>query len=197
MTCSRVQCVSVQYMMYICNSDTVLHPTVTQYYIQQWLGVTCNNVQCVCAVYDEEMVVVQLQNDLAKLEVDVLHTQGHNLRLEQAMKLLNDDINEKIQTIGKYEVCCLYFRSKCASKMCLKNVPHKCSIGYHTIPTIPWAWHGMTWHGVAGLTMQSVHRWPVCGKRGPFGLCVYQAVAELGLYCCMHIVALCDLACSR
>lgn len=56
------------------------------------------------AVYDEEALVVQLQNELAKLEVDILHTQGHNLRLEQAMQLLNDDINEKMQTIGKYEV---------------------------------------------------------------------------------------------
>ncbi|KAL3137705.1 hypothetical protein ABBQ38_004975 [Trebouxia sp. C0009 RCD-2024] len=54
-------------------------------------------------VYDEEMLVVQLQNDLAKLEVDILHTQGHNVRLEQAMHLLNEDINEKMQTIGKYE----------------------------------------------------------------------------------------------
>ena len=51
-----------------------------------------------CAVYDEEMLVVQLQNDLAKLEVDILHTQGHNVR--------NEDINEKMQTIGKYEVRC-------------------------------------------------------------------------------------------
>ena len=57
------------------------------------------------AVYDEEALVVQLQNELARLEVDILHTQGHNLRLEQAMQLLNDDINEKMQTIGKYEVC--------------------------------------------------------------------------------------------
>ena len=52
------------------------------------------------------MVVVQLQNALARLEVDVLHTQGHNQRLQQAMTLLNDDINDKMQTIGKYEVCC-------------------------------------------------------------------------------------------
>ena len=50
------------------------------------------------------MLVVQLQNDLARLEVDVLHTQGHNVRLEQAMRLLNDEIDEKMQTIGKYEV---------------------------------------------------------------------------------------------
>lgn len=56
------------------------------------------------AVYDEEMLVVQLQNELAKLEVDILHTQSHNLRLEQALKLLDQDINEKMQTIGKYEV---------------------------------------------------------------------------------------------
>ena len=68
-------------------------------------------MQCVSAVYDEEMLVVQLQNDLAKLEVDVLHNQGHNVRLEQAMKLLNDDINEKMQTIGKYEVRCHYSSS--------------------------------------------------------------------------------------
>lgn len=63
------------------------------------------------AVYDEEMLVVQLQNDLAKLEVDVLHSQGHNVRLEQAMQLLNEDIHEKMQAIGKYEVRCDCFRS--------------------------------------------------------------------------------------
>ena len=56
------------------------------------------------AVYDEEMLVIQLQNDLAHLEVDVLHTQGHNACLNQAMQLLNEEINEKMQTIGKYEV---------------------------------------------------------------------------------------------
>ncbi|KAA6423115.1 MAG: hypothetical protein FRX49_07102 [Trebouxia sp. A1-2] len=54
-------------------------------------------------VYDEEMLVVQLQNELARLEVDILHTQGRNLRLKQAMQLLNEDIDEKMQTIGKYE----------------------------------------------------------------------------------------------
>ena len=50
------------------------------------------------------MLVVQLQNELARLEVDILHTQGRNLRLKQAMQLLNEDIDEKMQTIGKYEV---------------------------------------------------------------------------------------------
>ena len=67
---------------------------------------TCDCMSCVSAVYDEEMLVVQLQNDLAKLEVDILHTHGHNVRLEQAMKLLNEDISEKMQTIGKLEVGC-------------------------------------------------------------------------------------------
>ena len=56
------------------------------------------------AVYDEELVVVQLQNELAKLEVDILHTQSHNLRLDQTLKLLDQDMNEKMQTISKYEV---------------------------------------------------------------------------------------------
>lgn len=69
------------------------------------------------AVYDEEMLVVQLQNDLAKLEVDILHTQGHNVRLEQAMHLLNEDINEKMQTIGKYEVRCPFSWSCCLAFM--------------------------------------------------------------------------------
>lgn len=60
---------------------------------------------CTCtAVYDEEMFVVQLQNELAKLEVDILHTQSHSLRLEQTLKLLEQDISEKMQTISKYEV---------------------------------------------------------------------------------------------
>ena len=48
--------------------------------------------------------MVQLQNELAKLEVDILHTQSHNLRLDQTLKLLDQDMNEKMQTISKYEV---------------------------------------------------------------------------------------------
>lgn len=108
-----------RYIVYGCNSDTVLHAAATCH---------MQYVMCVCAVYDEEVVVVQLQNDLAKLEVDVLHTQGHNLRLEQAMKLLNEDINEKMQTIGKYEVRCHDFRAK----VCRLVDQHKCCIAQHS-----------------------------------------------------------------
>ena len=66
------------------------------------------------------MLVVQLQNELAKLEVDILHTQGHNARLAQAMQLLDEDINEKMLTIGKYEVCLTDYCSRAVVLGCFK-----------------------------------------------------------------------------
>lgn len=44
----------------------------------------------------EEMLIAGVQNELARLAVDALNTQGHNERLRQALKLLDDELTEKV-----------------------------------------------------------------------------------------------------
>ena len=50
------------------------------------------------------MAVIQLQNELARLRVDILNTQAHNDRLKEALQLLDTDLRGKMDTISKYEV---------------------------------------------------------------------------------------------
>ena len=71
------------------------------------------------AVYDEEMAVIQLQNELARLRVDILNTQAHNDRLKEALQLLDADLRGKMDTISKYEVGCavLHEQVKCAAHL--------------------------------------------------------------------------------
>ena len=38
------------------------------------------------------MAVIQLQNELARLRVDILNTQAHNDRLKEALQLLDADL---------------------------------------------------------------------------------------------------------
>ena len=57
---------------------------------------------CVCAVYDKQVLV--FQNDLARLRW-MWRTSRATMRLEQAMRLPNEEFNDKMQIIGKYEVC--------------------------------------------------------------------------------------------
>ena len=52
------------------------------------------------------MAVIQLQNELARLRVDILNTQAHNDRLKEALQLLDADLRGKMDTISKYEVGC-------------------------------------------------------------------------------------------
>ncbi|KAK9829105.1 hypothetical protein WJX72_003917 [[Myrmecia] bisecta] len=54
-------------------------------------------------VYDREMAAVQLQNELAKLEVDILNTESHNDRLVETLKLMDAELHDKMAVIGKYE----------------------------------------------------------------------------------------------
>ena len=64
------------------------------------------------AVYDEELAVISMQNELAKLEVDILNTQAHNERLEETLKLMDDELRSKAETISKYEVSCILLAQK-------------------------------------------------------------------------------------
>mmetsp|Transcript_9071 Transcript_9071/g.15585 ORF Transcript_9071/g.15585 Transcript_9071/m.15585 type:complete len:897 (+) Transcript_9071:228-2918(+) len=47
---------------------------------------------------------VALQNELAKIKVDILNTQAHNTKLKETMNLLDEELKEKGKTIEKYEV---------------------------------------------------------------------------------------------
>lgn len=55
-------------------------------------------------VREEELVTVETQNELAKLQVDILNTEAHNTRLADTLKLLDAELNEKAETIEKYEL---------------------------------------------------------------------------------------------
>jgi len=55
-------------------------------------------------IRDEEMGVVNSQNELAKLQVDILNTEAHNTRLAETLKLLDDELREKSMAIEKYEL---------------------------------------------------------------------------------------------
>lgn len=44
----------------------------------------------------EEMLIAEVQNELARLAVDALNTQGHNDRLKQALQLLDAELKDKV-----------------------------------------------------------------------------------------------------
>lgn len=56
------------------------------------------------AVKEEEINLVALQNEMAKLEVDCLNTDAHNSKLAETLKLLDDEVKDKLHTIEQYEV---------------------------------------------------------------------------------------------
>jgi hypothetical protein len=41
---------------------------------------------------------VALQNELAKIKVDILNTQAHNTKLKETMNLLDEELKEKVTT---------------------------------------------------------------------------------------------------
>jgi hypothetical protein len=45
----------------------------------------------------EEMLIAEVQNELARLAVDALNTQGHNDRLKQALQLLDAELKDKVR----------------------------------------------------------------------------------------------------
>ena len=54
-------------------------------------------------VHDKELKVVMIQNEVAKLTVDVLNTEAHNLQLGDTLKLLDDELADKAKVIDKYQ----------------------------------------------------------------------------------------------
>lgn len=50
------------------------------------------------AAESEEMLIAEVQNELARLAVDALNTQGHNDRLKQALQLLDTELKEKVRS---------------------------------------------------------------------------------------------------
>lgn len=55
-------------------------------------------------IREEELVVVETHNELAKLQIDILNTEAHNGRLVDTLKLLDEELNEKATAIEKYEL---------------------------------------------------------------------------------------------
>eukprot|EP00879_Flechtneria_rotunda_P033179 GHRR01036724.1.p1 GENE.GHRR01036724.1~~GHRR01036724.1.p1 ORF type:complete len:546 (+),score=242.57 GHRR01036724.1:177-1814(+) len=52
----------------------------------------------------EELRIAEIQNELARVAVDCLNTEGHNDRLLQALQVLDSELKEKDAAIAKYEV---------------------------------------------------------------------------------------------
>ncbi|PNH05352.1 Coiled-coil domain-containing protein 40 [Tetrabaena socialis] len=52
----------------------------------------------------EELAVVETENELAKLQVDILNTEAHNTRLAETLGLLDEELHDKGHTIEKYEL---------------------------------------------------------------------------------------------
>ncbi|GLC36058.1 hypothetical protein PLESTB_000533200 [Pleodorina starrii] len=52
----------------------------------------------------EELAVVETENELAKLQVDILNTEAHNTRLAETLGLLDEELRDKGRTIEKYEL---------------------------------------------------------------------------------------------
>lgn len=50
------------------------------------------------------MAIAEAQNELAKLQIDILNTEAHNARLTEALKLLTEELDDKGRTIERYEV---------------------------------------------------------------------------------------------
>lgn len=55
-------------------------------------------------VRDQELNSVNLQNELAKVEVDTLNTEAHIQGLEQTLGLLDKEVDDKLRAIEKHEV---------------------------------------------------------------------------------------------
>jgi chromosome segregation ATPase len=54
-------------------------------------------------IREKELKVVTIQNEIAKLTVDVLNTDTHNVRLDDTLRLLDDELRQKAGVIEKYE----------------------------------------------------------------------------------------------
>eukprot|EP00793_Prasinoderma_coloniale_P004897 PRCOL_00000658-RA len=55
-------------------------------------------------IADQQMAAVKMSNELAKMRVDVLNTQAHNTRLEEALGALDSELRQKSAQIEKHEM---------------------------------------------------------------------------------------------
>lgn len=55
-------------------------------------------------IREKELKVVTVQNEVAKLTVDVLNTDAHNVQLNDTLALLDEELKEKINVVEKYQV---------------------------------------------------------------------------------------------
>jgi coiled-coil domain-containing protein 40 len=54
-------------------------------------------------INETEFRVVGFQNEIAKLTIDGMNTDAHNVKLQDTLKLLDEDLNEKAALIDRYE----------------------------------------------------------------------------------------------
>ena len=47
--------------------------------------------------------MVTIQNEIAKLTVDVLNTEAHNLKLDDTLQLLDSELKQKADVVEKYQ----------------------------------------------------------------------------------------------
>lgn len=55
-------------------------------------------------IRSEELALVETENEMAKLQVDILNTEAHNTRLAETLALLDEELGDKGRTIEKYEL---------------------------------------------------------------------------------------------
>ncbi|GBF90586.1 hypothetical protein Rsub_03158 [Raphidocelis subcapitata] len=66
---------------------------------------TAADIQALRAACDEEELrIASIQNELAKLQVDVLNTEAHNGRLAEALALLEAELKDKEAAVARYEL---------------------------------------------------------------------------------------------
>ena len=55
-------------------------------------------------IREKELKVVTVQNEVAKLAVDVLNTDAHNVQLSDTLGLLDEELKEKAKVAEKYQI---------------------------------------------------------------------------------------------
>lgn len=55
-------------------------------------------------ISEKELKVVTVQNEVAKLAVDVLNTDAHNVQLSDTLGLLDEELKEKSNVAEKYQI---------------------------------------------------------------------------------------------
>eukprot|EP00878_Enallax_costatus_P036821 GHUV01041386.1.p1 GENE.GHUV01041386.1~~GHUV01041386.1.p1 ORF type:complete len:114 (+),score=38.04 GHUV01041386.1:1103-1444(+) len=70
----------------------------------------------------EELRIAEVQNEIARVAVDALNTQGHNERLQQALDMLDAELREKV--CCRSTICCIHQMSASQySILCCYQLP--------------------------------------------------------------------------